>query len=194
VSVTKPLTPAPKPAAREVEFTEPPLQAPPRVHTEAAIVELRARPAPVWRRLVAGIVDTGILAGTVLAFLAVASVVTRIKAPNPHLSGVDAVLARLQSWQPLLVPAAGLAAVLAVAYATVFGVLGRTPGRRLAGLRLVDGDGLSPAPVRAAARALLALASFGLFLGGFWWALFDRRGQTFHDKLTRTFVVRPVRG
>jgi uncharacterized RDD family membrane protein YckC len=143
---------------------------------------------------VAGTVDTAILTFVVLGFLAVASLVTRIKPPNPRLSGLDAWVARFQSWQPLLLPALGLAAVLAVAYATVFGVLGRTPGRRLAGLRLVDGAGLSPAPVRAAARALLALASFGLFFSGFWWALFDRRGQTFHDKLTRTFVVRPLRG
>ncbi|RYZ38766.1 MAG: RDD family protein, partial [Myxococcaceae bacterium] len=27
--------------------------------------------------------------------------------------------------------------------------------------------------------------------GGFWMALFDRRGQTLHDKLTSTFVVQP---
>ena len=27
-------------------------------------------------------------------------------------------------------------------------------------------------------------------LAGFWVALFDRRGQTLHDKLTSTFVVR----
>jgi uncharacterized RDD family membrane protein YckC len=38
-------------------------------------------------------------------------------------------------------------------------------------------------------RAALSLASFGLFLSGFWLALFDRRGQTLHDKLTSTFVV-----
>jgi hypothetical protein len=41
-------------------------------------------------------------------------------------------------------------------------------------------------------RALLSLISAGAFLGGFWLAIFDRRGQTLHDKLTRTFVVRPT--
>ena len=59
------------------------------------------------------------------------------------------------------------------------------------GLRLVDTHGLAPAPTRAIVRALLSVVSFGLFLGGFWMALFDRRGQTLHDKLTSTFVVQP---
>ncbi len=64
-------------------------------------------------------------------------------------------------------------------------------GRWLLGLRLVDTHGLAPAPARAIVRALLSVVSFGLFLGGFWMALFDRRGQTLHDKLTSTFVIQP---
>jgi uncharacterized RDD family membrane protein YckC len=54
----------------------------------------------------------------------------------------------------------------------------------------VDDSGAAPGPARALVRAALALVSFALFLAGFWLALFDRRGQTLHDKLTRTFVVR----
>ena len=68
---------------------------------------------------------------------------------------------------------------------------GRTLGRLLLGLRLVDTHGVAPAPGRAIVRAILASLSFVLFLGGFWMALFDRRGQTLHDKLTSTFVVQP---
>ena len=37
---------------------------------------------------------------------------------------------------------------------------------------------------------MLSLLSFALFLSGFWLALFDRHGQTLHDKLTKTFVVK----
>jgi uncharacterized RDD family membrane protein YckC len=84
--------------------------------------------------------------------------------------------------------------VIAIAYSAAFAVLmnGRTFGRLMAGIRLVDRTGLPPSPTRAVIRALLAGVSFALFLGGFWLALFDRRGQTLHDKLTSTFVVRPV--
>ena len=67
---------------------------------------------------------------------------------------------------------------------------GRTPGRRTFGIHLVDNSGHAPGPMRALTRAGLSLVSFALFLSGFWLALFDRHGQTLHDKLTRTFVVR----
>ncbi len=108
-----------------------------------------------------------------------------------HLTGLDAWMARAQSIQTILVPGLLLAGVLAVAYSAAFGFLfdGRTPGRWLVRIRLVDHSGLAPAPARAIIRAFLAALSFALFLGGFWLALVDRRGQTLHDKLTRTFLV-----
>jgi uncharacterized RDD family membrane protein YckC len=159
---------------------------PPGVH------DIHARPAPVWRRLIAGLIDTSILGGVIGLFFFAAAAVVGLKAPSAGLTGLDALLARVVSWQPLMVPGAALAALLAVVYATAFGMLGRTPGRLLTGLRLVDKSGLAPAPGRAAFRAVLSIVSFALFLCGFWLALFDRRGQTLHDKLSSTFVVRPV--
>jgi uncharacterized RDD family membrane protein YckC len=102
------------------------------------------------------------------------------------------VVERIRSWQSLWIPGLALGVVLALVYTTYFGILGRTPGRMLAGLRLVDRTGFPPSPGRAAFRAVVSLFSFGFFLGGFWLALFDRRGQTLHDKLSSTFVVRPL--
>ena len=101
-------------------------------------------------------------------------------------------LTPLQQLISIAVPGLGLAAVLAFVYTTLFAVLwsGRTPGRRLMGIHLVDSTGQAPGPTRALIRAVLSLVSFGLFLSGFWLALFDRHGQTLHDKLTRTFVVK----
>ena len=56
-----------------------------------------------------------------------------------------------------------------------------------------DGRDEEEGPVhRPLIRALFSFVSFGLCLSGFWLALFDRKGQTLHDKLTRTFVVRPL--
>jgi uncharacterized RDD family membrane protein YckC len=125
-------------------------------------------------------VDASILSTVVFAYLAVATYAVGL---SRHPQGVEA----------LVVPGVLLALLVGGVYATAFAMLwgGRTPGRRLAGIRLVDGSGSAPGPGRAAARAALSIVSFVLFLAGFWLALFDRRGQTLHDKLTRTFVVQP---
>jgi uncharacterized RDD family membrane protein YckC len=194
---------APQQSAHPVQESAHPVQAEPveaprpvpaevRAAASAGVQEIHARPAPLWRRMIAGVLDASILGGVLSLFLFAASAAVGLKAPAARLSGIDAVVARLVSWQPLLVPAAGLAVLLAVVYATAFGMLGRTPGRLITGLRLVDESGLAPAPGRAAFRAVLSVVSFSLFLCGFWLALFDRRGQTLHDKLSSTFVVRPV--
>jgi uncharacterized RDD family membrane protein YckC len=132
----------------------------------------------------AGLVDAGVLGGILCLFFLAAARLS-VKAPA-------ALLARYDNWQSLVVPGLALLALLAVVYGTAFGVTGRTPGRLLAGLKLVDKTGLSPTPIRAIFRAVFSLVSVGLFLSGFWLALFDRRSQTLHDKLTSTFVVRLV--
>ena len=152
-----------------------------------------AERAPLWRRLLAGAVDLCALAVVLLLYLLVASLIAGLKVPASGHTGLDAIIHRLHAWEPIVLPGVILAAVLSVAYGATFSILwdGRTPGRRLLGLKLVDQSGLAPTPVRAVTRAALSLLSFGFFLGGFWMALFDRRGQTLHDKLTRTFIVRP---
>jgi len=67
---------------------------------------------------------------------------------------------------------------------------GRTPGMSTWGLALRSADGgrvnCSQAIIRLLA-ALLSLAPLGL---GFWWALWDREGLTWHDRLSGTRVVR----
>src|SRR5205085_10371467 len=114
------------------------------------------------------------------------------RAPTER-SGLDGWMARLHQIERVWIPGAVLGAVLALAYcaAGAFLFQGRTLGRALLGIRLVDGTGLAPAPVRAVVRAVLASLSVVFCFAGFWWALFDRKGQTLHDKLTATYVVRP---
>jgi uncharacterized RDD family membrane protein YckC len=140
-----------------------------------------AEPAALWRRVGAWLTDLLFVSVLVLIFLTIAMTVIAPKNVTP-----------LQQLAAIAVPGAALAAVLAFVYTTLFAFLwnGRTPGRRLMGIHLVDSSGHAPAPARALIRALLSLVSFGLFLSGFWLALFDRHGQTLHDKLTRTFVVK----
>jgi uncharacterized RDD family membrane protein YckC len=156
--------------------------------------ELHALPASLWRRQLAFLVDALAVTSIVLLYLMAATTISGLKGHPAHLSGIDAVMLRAHALERVLLPGLGLGAVLALLYATLFGFLwqGRTPGRRLLGIRLVDQSGLPPTPIRASLRAVLSLLSFALFLGGFWLALFDRRGQTLHDKLTSTFVIRPI--
>jgi uncharacterized RDD family membrane protein YckC len=140
--------------------------------------EVVAAPASLWRRVLAWLTDLAVILGVVSGFFGAALAV--IGAPTP------AVLVSVA------LPAVGVVSFVAFVYTTLFAFLwrGRTPGRLLLGIHLVDATGQAPHAGRALVRAALSLASFGLFLSGFWLALFDRKGQTLHDKLTSTFVVR----
>jgi len=176
------VTPVPEPVPTRT--AAPPaavVAAPPPSAAPAAPGTVRATPASLGRRLAAWLVDLGLITSLCGLFLTVALLVIA-----PRGVGVA------QSLALVALPAALLLLVLAFVYAALFAFLfqGRTPGRGLTGIRLVDEQGTAPGPARALARAALSLVSVGLCLSGFWLALFDRRGQTLHDKLTRTFVVR----
>ncbi|OJH42882.1 RDD family protein [Cystobacter ferrugineus] len=173
-----------------------PRAAPPAVKPAAMAAtdgEVHARPASLWRRLLAFGVDASAIFGVVALYLLLASSVAGVQAPSTSLTGLDLFVLQVRSLQSVLIPGAILLILLSLVYCAVAAFLwnGRTLGRRLLGLRLVDTRGQAPAPGRAVVRALLASVSFGFFLAGFWMALFDRRGQTLHDKLTSTYVVQP---
>ncbi|HSP80777.1 MAG TPA: RDD family protein, partial [Myxococcaceae bacterium] len=152
-----------------------------------------ARPASLWRRLLALTIDTSAISGVAVLYLLLAASVAGVEPPDTGHSGLDALVTQVRALESVLVPGAVLLMLLSFLYTVLSAFLwnGRTLGRGLLGLRLVDTHGLSPAPGRAVVRALLASLSFGLFFAGFWMALFDRRGQTLHDKLTSTYVVQP---
>lgn len=152
-----------------------------------------ASPASLWRRAGATLVDLLLAVGVGMAYLAIAAAVVGLKPPPSQLTGLDALMVRAHALERVLLPGLILVLVLSGVYGAIFGWLweGSTLGRRLFGIRLVDKTGQAPTPLRAGLRAVLSLISFAAFLGGFWLALFDRKGQTLHDKLTSTFVVRP---
>ncbi len=174
-----------------------PVQAPPQ---PAPVSETRftrtaaVRPAPLWRRFLAWVVDAVAVAAVVCAYLWVASKVVNIKPVPSGVIGMDRWAAEIRAWRSVLVPGVLLTLVLALSYGAVFAVLKQscTPGRSLMGLTLIDSRGCPPAPARAIIRGVLSLISFGFFLGGVWLALFHRRHQTLHDWLTQTYVVRRI--
>ncbi|MFN0063602.1 MAG: RDD family protein [Myxococcaceae bacterium] len=157
----------------------------------ASTNDVRAEPAALWRRALAYFVDALALFLVFGTYLSVALAVTGARAPT-QLGGLDGFMARLHAIQRILLPGAFLFLVLAFAYcaACAFLFRGQTLGRMVAGISLVDETGHPPVPTRAFVRAILALVSVLPGFLGYWLALFDRKGQALHDKLTSTYVVK----
>ncbi len=153
--------------------------------------QVLANPASLWRRALSWVFDFSVIAGTVSGLVSLALAVMKARPIPNNVHGIDVFLFRLH---PIAIPALVLTVLVAGLYTALGAFLleGRTLGRLMLGIRLVDSSGRAPSRIRSALRAAFAIVSFALFLAGFWLALFDRRGQTLHDKLTRTFVVRPV--
>lgn len=90
-----------------------------------------------------------------------------------------------------------MAAVFPVAYAILFLSLlrnGLTPGKKLLGLQVVEQNtGRVPGFGKMFLREIVGRILSGLFLGlGYFWALFDKNGQAWHDKLAGTVVLKRV--
>ena len=84
------------------------------------------------------------------------------------------------------------ASVLAgMIYFTWFhGAGGRTPGKMLLGLRVIQASGDPMTPGIAFLRWVGYLISGPLFFLGFLWIAFDGRKQGWHDKIAATLVIR----
>jgi len=77
-----------------------------------------------------------------------------------------------------------------IAYFTYFhGTTGRTPGKMLLGLQVVSEDGTPISFGIAFLRAVGYLVSGALFNLGFIWVAFDKRKQSWHDKIAGTVVI-----
>jgi uncharacterized RDD family membrane protein YckC len=90
--------------------------------------------------------------------------------------------------------AAALAGLSGMLVVTVYGVVGwslngQTVGNLVIGVRVVRADGRRVSFGRAATRMLGAYLSGILLFMGFFWAIFDKRRQGWHDKLAGTVVV-----
>lgn len=97
----------------------------------------------------------------------------------------------LVNQRPLLVigPLAVFAAAEVLWHAVAVALSGSTPGKRVFGMRLVDGHGRRPGPLRAtlhAALRVLSLATLGL---GHLTALPDPTQRTLYDRAAGVFVV-----
>ena len=70
------------------------------------------------------------------------------------------------------------------------GIGGRTPGKILLGLRVIQASGDPMTPGVAFLRWVGYLISGPVFCLGFLWVAFDGRKQGWHDKIAATLVIR----
>jgi len=66
---------------------------------------------------------------------------------------------------------------------------GRTPGKWVAGIVVVDSDGRTPGPAAIPREMIGKLVSFLAAGIGIIWLVFDSKHQGWHDKIAGTFVV-----
>jgi uncharacterized RDD family membrane protein YckC len=89
-------------------------------------------------------------------------------------------------------PAANIAMLLWFLWNLTYlvGKTGHSWGRKLVGIKVVDGDGEPIGFWRALGRNLFAMFISGLCLAlGYLWVLWDADRQAWHDKVFRTYVV-----
>ncbi|MGW4030401.1 RDD family protein [Streptomyces sp. NPDC004838] len=165
----------------------------------AAQAQAAARPAPLGRRFAARLIDTAVL-GALVGAIAV-PVVSRAIA---HVD--DKIEAAKQSGETVTVwlvdGTTGVHLAIVVGALLVLGVLyealptakwGRTLGKKLCGLRVVDIESYDTPSFGTALRRWLVYSVLGVIAVGVvnvLWCLFDRPWrQCWHDKAARTFVT-----
>ena len=71
------------------------------------------------------------------------------------------------------------------------GLFGQTPGKFVAGIVVVDGEGRTPGVAAAIPREMIGKFVATIMLGlGLLWVFYDPKRQGWHDKISGTYVVR----
>jgi uncharacterized RDD family membrane protein YckC len=140
---------------------------------EARAVE---RPASTMERAQAATIDLSVLLVLDAFILYFAARAARVDLPG-----------LMVAWPYL----AAYLSALALVYAAYFtGLMGRTPGKMILGLKVVDTHGQAPGFVRALLRTILGIAGSALLFIGHVPAFFDPARRALHDRLLGTRVVR----
>ncbi|HTI95864.1 MAG TPA: RDD family protein [Rudaea sp.] len=136
-----------------------------------------ATPAPLRRRLAAAGYDLLPLIGLWFVAAVLALAITGGALDTHTLAGKVLVQ--------------GFALALSAAYFIVSWTRGgQTIGMRTWRLRVVATDGNRVSWPQAILRFFVALVSLAALGAGFWWALVDAQGRTWHDMAARTRVLR----
>jgi uncharacterized RDD family membrane protein YckC len=138
-----------------------------------------ACPAPLWRRVAALVYDVFPLVG-----LWMITAFTCLFAFGRHYDPAH------PAWATRLGLQLALLAVTVAYFVISWTRIGQTIGMRAWKLKLLREDGGTVGLLPALARFFLALLSLGAAGVGFWWALFDARHRTLHDRVCGTVMVR----
>ncbi len=135
-----------------------------------------------WRRAVAFSLD-GVI---IFAFLSLLLFLMERALPSAAYS------AAASKWSLIAVlPYYGTALILNMCYFTFFhGFGGRTPGKMLLGLMVIQSSGDPMTPGLAFLRWVGSIISRIVFMLGFIWVAFDGRKQGWHDKIAGTYVIK----
>ena len=83
-----------------------------------------------------------------------------------------------------------IAIIFVYAYFGLFTALTfSTPGLAWMGIAVRNMEGCPPAPRESLLRAFGYLVSLSAFMMGFFWALVDSDGLTWHDRISGTFLT-----
>jgi len=145
--------------------------------------------APFWRRAIAVLGDL-LLPGGLLVLIGLGGVLPVDVLPPPLLPWADHLADLLLHRAALLGRWVTLASGVTTAYLFVFyGLLGRTPGDWLTGLRLVNAAGEPAGPLRSLLRVVLLLPTLLPCGAGFWWAAADGERRALYDRLSGTYLI-----
>lgn len=146
--------------------------------------------APFWRRVLADLIDLGLLAALTWALWS-AGVIRPTSLPEQRYDWLDYAADLLANqrahFRPGAVVVLTAGAVYAVIARTVAG--GRTLGEWLLGLRLVGRDGEDAGPARAFVHVVGTVLGLSLLLFGYGWALVDRNRQGLAEHLSGSLLI-----
>jgi uncharacterized RDD family membrane protein YckC len=146
--------------------------------------------AGFWRRFVAYLIDNTIICIVFFVLFMIAMIAFFIGAAAGEESAWITNLADPTKISSLMIFIWLFLFIITIGYFTYFhGTTGRTPGKMLLGLQVVNEDGTPVTFGIAFLRSVGYLVSGAIFYLGFIWAGFDKKKQSWHDKIAGTVVI-----
>lgn len=148
---------------------------------------LTARPAGVFSRTVAFVID--------LVILSVVQLVGSLFVPRflgffKQINWVEKIITWLETPSIATVISSVVVALVVIGYFLFFWTLvGFTPGKAILGLKIVRKDGAKLSFIRAVLRFFAYWISALPFFLGFFWVLWDSKSRGWHDYIAGTQVL-----
>lgn len=145
-----------------------------------------------WKRAMAFLIDSVIIMIIYLIILFAGVLALWMGASSPYGDGVSEGL--IETFIGFMISYCFVTILIHMLYFTYFhGTTGRTPGKMVFGLRVVQTSGEEMTLGLGFLRWVGYIVSKIFFGLGFIWVAFDRRKQGWHDKIAGTMVIHMAR-